>query len=92
MPKDQKAAQTKERLRIRGKDAAARYRKRNPEKAKARTTLGNAVRSGILERFPCEVCGEKKTQGHHEDYTKPLDVRWLCRKCHAAHHRAVGFF
>ena len=47
----------------------------------------NAVRDGKLIKQPCEVCGELKVDGHHDDYEKPLEVRWLCRKHHAEHHK-----
>lgn len=57
-------------------------RARNPEKYKARTAIGNAVRDGRIIRLPCEMCGSKKSHGHHDAYSKPLDVRWLCHKCH----------
>lgn len=57
-----------------------------PEKALARTKLYNAVRSGKLIRLPCEVCGDPKSQGHHHDYSKPLDVKWLCFKHHRLEH------
>jgi hypothetical protein len=31
----------------------------------------------------CSACGvECKPQGHHPDYSKPLEVVWLCRPCH----------
>jgi hypothetical protein len=46
-----------------------------------------AVKSGKLVRKPCEVCGKKKSQAHHDDYSKPLDVRWLCQVHHSEHHR-----
>lgn len=39
-----------------------------------------------LERKPCEVCGAEKAEAHHEDYTKPLDVNWLCKRHHAERH------
>ena len=48
--------------------------------------VGRAIKLGILVRGSCEVCGDPKTDGHHDDYTKPLQVRWLCRKHHAAAH------
>jgi hypothetical protein len=32
------------------------------------------------------VCGEPEAQAHHDDYAKPLDVRWLCNKHHREHH------
>jgi len=58
---------------------------RFPEKISARIQLHNAIRKGTVERQPCEVCGDPKSEGHHFDYTKPLEVRWLCRK----HHREI---
>ena len=61
-------------------------RERNPEKYKAVTAVGNAIRDGRLIRQPCEICGEKKVEAHHDDYSKPLEVRWLCRKHHLEHH------
>ena len=39
-----------------------------------------------LTRKPCENCGEEKVQMHHEDYSKPLHVTWLCKRCHVKHH------
>ncbi len=64
-------------------------RKREPQKHRARATLQYAVRTGRLYRLPCEVCGEKNTQGHHSNYEKPLDVRWLCREHHDEVHRIL---
>ena len=55
---------------------------KNPEKRKAHGAVWSAIRSGKLIKQPCEVCGEIKVEAHHDDYTKPLDVRWLC----PAHH------
>lgn len=67
-------------------------RKRNPEKAKARIAVGNALRSDQgrtpkLFKGPCEVCGTtEKITAHHDDYARPLDVRWLCAQHHADLH------
>lgn len=50
-------------------------------------------RRGKLERQPCAKCGSEDSQRHHEDYSKPLDVVWLCRACHIAHHKnAIELF
>ena len=65
---------------------AKRYsRHHTPEnliKLKAVSAVGHAIRDGYLVRQPCEVCGNPKSQGHHEDYSKPLEVVWLCQTHH----------
>src|ERR1035437_2598674 len=48
--------------------------------------VSTALINGSLIKLPCGVCGELRTEAHHDDYDKPLDVRWLCRSCHLAHH------
>ena len=60
-------------------------RKNFPEKHRARKMVGRAVKSGKLVRGLCEMCGHSTVEAHHDDYSKPLDVRWLCRY----HHRVV---
>lgn len=64
----------------------AKQRQRHPEKYKARTAVGNALRDGRLVRKPCEHCSNPKSEGHHADYNHPLDVRWLCHRCHRKEH------
>jgi hypothetical protein len=61
----------------------------NPEfraKKKARNMVIIRIHNGSLERGDCEVCGEPDAQAHHDDYSKPLDVRWLCDRHHREHH------
>ena len=70
-----------------GNRAKRAYLDRNPVKRAAHIACLNAIRSGRLTRQPCEVCGEAKAQAHHDDYSKPLDVRWLCTTHHAEWHR-----
>ncbi len=72
---------------------------RSPEKEHARQIVADAIRRGDIHPSPCEVCGEQDrrshdgkrlVQAHHDDYSKPLEVRWLCVDCHAFHHRRVA--
>lgn len=65
----------------------AKQREISPEKYKARYALTNAIRDGRIERGVCQVCGVDKVEGHHHDYSKPLDVDWLCKKHHVERHR-----
>src|SRR4051812_26186703 len=60
------------------------WREKNPDRYAAHNAVAYAVRTGAITKEPCEVCGEIRAHGHHDDYTKPLEVRWLC----AAHHAA----
>lgn len=66
-----------------------RWASRNQYKRKAQTELGNAVRDGKVKRQSCERCGSLRTQGHHEDYSRPLEVMWLCPKHHGERHREL---
>ena len=56
------------------------------KRANCRSYANTYRRRGLLTAQPCEGCGEKKVQMHHEDYDKPLQVRWLCRACHLYEH------
>lgn len=62
------------------------WNRRNRVKKRAHVQVKRAVESGQLTREPCCICGEPKTEGHHDDYSRPLDVRWLCKKHHDAVH------
>lgn len=59
------------------------YRKKFPGKYKAHNIVSNAIRDKKLFKEPCEICGSEDTHAHHDDYAKPLNVRWLC----PVHHR-----
>ena len=64
-----------------------KHRRNNPLKVFARTSVGNAIRDGRLKKMPCEVCGNEESQAHHDDYSRPLDVKWLCVSHHFDLHR-----
>ena len=65
------------------------YQRSDRLQVKARISLTNALRAGTVTRQPCEVCGNIESQGHHDDYSKPLDVRWLCFQHHREHHGQI---
>jgi hypothetical protein len=79
--------QTKE-----GKEAKKRaqqnYAKRYPLTYAAHIVTSNAIKNGrLIKQNNCSVCESNiKVEAHHDDYTKPLDVRWLCEKCHKIWH------
>jgi len=59
-----------------------------PEKQRARVKLNYAVKIGKINKpKKCEVCKKiGKLHGHHHDYSKPLEVKWVCTGCHADIH------
>ena len=71
-------------------ERSRRWRRENPRKRAAQVETGNAIRDGRLVRQPCEVCGDPKSHAHHTDYTRPLDVMWLCAVHHAEWHARHG--
>lgn len=72
------------------KEANKKYAKKNPEKIKAWSMVKQAVKSGKIKKLPCEVCGKtKRIHGHHDDYSKPLDVVWLCALHHKERHKQL---
>ena len=63
------------------------YRDASPEKRAAHIAVSNAVRDGKLQKLPCAFCGSiERLEAHHHDYSKPLDVTWLCSACHSRFH------
>lgn len=81
-----KTAKGKEALRR----ATAKSLEKFPEKWKARRILKEEIRLGnIIKPKYCQGCLIENTriEGHHENYSKPVDVEWLCTRCHATKHR-----
>jgi hypothetical protein len=59
------------------------------DKSRAHYLVTKAIKEGTLVRQPCEVCVTTEgIHGHHDDYSKPLEVRWLCNFHHGKHHAA----
>ena len=66
------------------------YRKSNPEKALAHLILNRNISSSNDRPTVCSKCDAAgMVDGHHSDYSKPLDVIWLCRSCHMRLHSEI---
>jgi len=87
MKKYQQSAKGKAAKKTADKKSTPKCRAKFPDKYSARSKVAVSIKNGSLEKQPCEVCGEIKVDAHHDDYAKPLDVRWLCRQHHAEHHK-----
>jgi hypothetical protein len=66
-------------------DYVSSYFKKYPGRRRAINMVSWAIATLKLIPAPCETCG-KKAEAHHDDYSKPLEVRWLCRKHHRMWH------
>ncbi len=65
----------------------AYLKKRDPVKLKALAKMHYALKTGRISKKQCEKCGSTTmVEGHHTDYSKPLDVVWLCRTHHKEAH------
>jgi hypothetical protein len=65
---------------------SSKWFKENPEKNKAYHIINEAIRTGKLKRLPCQICKSPKSHAHHDNYKKPLDVKWLCPQHHKDYH------
>lgn len=74
------------------KKSIQKMRQLFPEKFVARNAVRNALRDGkIVRPAQCDDCHQDSPlQGHHDDYSKPLDVAWLCTACHGKRHKVLN--
>lgn len=71
------------------------YRGGSRAEDRAHNIVEAAIARGVLVPRPCEICGangtfadgRREVQAHHDDYSAPLEVRWLCQKCHHKLHK-----
>lgn len=68
----------------------AKWKSANPQKHAAHRAVKRAVRKGLLTKQPCQRCGSVElVHAHHDDYTKEMDVMWLCPMHHRERHREI---
>lgn len=68
------------------RDVKLRWTREHKQAVRAEGLLKRAVERGEVKRGVCEACGAVRVHGHHDDYAKPLEVRWFCSKHHRLHH------
>ena len=70
------------------KKAVQTHREKYPERRKAQIAVMNAIAAKKLIRPAyCSICDIPcKPEGHHFNYSLPLNVIWTCKKCHSAYH------
>jgi len=93
----QRAYLSKKKIREKDRERIKEFRKAHPEKVRAYGILHYSLRTGKIQKpYKCQRCGtipkpridgRSRLQAHHHDYSKPLDVKWLCSLCHAAINR-----
>lgn len=66
------------------------YKIRFAPKIAAENAVWSMLLTGRIAKEPCEICGGEPADAHHDDYAKPLSVRWLCRVHHAEWHAING--
>ena len=67
-----------------------KYNKEKSHQKHANSVVAYALKTGKLKKFSCLICGDEKSEGHHPDYSRPLDVVWLCSSHHKQAH-AISF-
>jgi len=63
-----------------------KWQEAHPKARWAHVALASALKRGLVQRAPCEVCGAAEVDGHHDNYDMPMAVRWLCRRHHQELH------
>lgn len=67
------------------------WESKNPGKARAHKIVERHLKLGNIRKKPCERCGSLDAHAHHEDYSIPLEVMWLCPLHHKERHKEIEF-
>ncbi len=62
------------------------HNKRHPVRCKARNWASRQRKIGNIIRKPCVICGNIKTDAHHENYNFPFWILWICTYHHIWYH------
>jgi hypothetical protein len=52
--------------------------------------INNSIKKGLIKKQPCVVCNSIKSEAHHPNYSKPLEVIWFCLKHHREEHKRIN--
>lgn len=63
-----------------------RWNESHKDQVNAMQRINSYIKKGMVRRQPCEICGAEDSHAHHDDYTRPLNVRWLCPLHHKEWH------
>lgn len=66
-----------------------RSKPENKIKKSAHMKVYLRIKNGTILKQPCEICNKLPAMAHHDDYSKPLDIRWLCAQHHYEHHQSL---
>lgn len=93
----EKISQSKKDYYIKNRDEiikkTRKYKQNNPEKTKCHSILRYALKINTITKpnkcsnFNCN--NTNNLEGHHPDYSKPLEVMWLCVSCHHILHNNI---
>ena len=69
-----------------GRATLERYKESHAEddniRHKANVAIARLVKKGVIKKMPCEICGFEKTEAHHPDYSRLIEIVWLCQSHH----------
>jgi hypothetical protein len=66
-----------------------KWRTADPRRMRCHNAVARAIKSGRLQKQPCEYCGAVRAYAHHDSYDEPLNVIWLCQPCHKQRHKEL---
>jgi hypothetical protein len=69
-----------------GTELKRKWYNANRDRLRVKWAVKDALKAGKIQKLPCLVCGEIKVEAHHTDYSRPIDIVWLCKPHHIELH------